>query len=196
MLVPLKAFGAAKGRLAGRLDDAQRAALSRRTAALVIAAGAPLPVYVVCDDDDVARWAELHGADVVRTPAAGLNAAVRAGLDALVAEGYTQATIAHGDLPFPADLGRVGLGGWATIVPDRHGDGTNVLSIPLHRPFEVAYGPGSYARHVTEARRRRLPVHIWRHPELGVDLDTPDDLDHPQLQEVLSSLPTNPANPA
>lgn len=196
MLVPLKAFGAAKGRLAGRLDVAQRAELSRCTAARVIAAAAPLPVKVVCDDDEVAVWAQMQGAGVIRTAAAGLNAAVANALGVVSANGFDHAVVAHGDLPFPTDLHRVAVPGWVTIVPDRHGDGTNVLAVPLGRPFDVAYGPGSFARHAAEARRRRLPLHIWRHHALGIDIDTPEDLDHPHLLEVLSSLPTNQANPA
>jgi 2-phospho-L-lactate guanylyltransferase len=39
-----------------------------------------------------------------------------------------------------------------------------------------AYGPGSFGRHVVEARRLGLPLRIARRPELQWDVDTPADL--------------------
>jgi len=56
VLIPVKAFGAAKGRLAEVLDGQARADLARSMATIVVAAAAPLPVTVVCDDDDVDAW--------------------------------------------------------------------------------------------------------------------------------------------
>ena len=50
VLIPIKAFHAAKQRLSPDLDPSQRADLARWMAAEVIAAAAPLPVVVVCDD--------------------------------------------------------------------------------------------------------------------------------------------------
>src|SRR5688572_6668088 len=65
VLVPVKAFGAAKGRLAPALDAGSRAALAERMATRVLAAAAPLPAVVVCDDEGVAAWARACGASVV-----------------------------------------------------------------------------------------------------------------------------------
>ena len=62
VLIPVKAFGAAKGRLAEVLDGLARADLARRMAETVVTAAAPLPVTVVCDDDDVDAWARSQGA--------------------------------------------------------------------------------------------------------------------------------------
>ena len=56
VLVPVKAFAQAKARLAVSLDPAQRAELARAMAEHVLAAARPLPVAVVCDDEDVAEW--------------------------------------------------------------------------------------------------------------------------------------------
>ena len=40
-----------------------------------------------------------------------------------------------------------------------------------------------------------LPVAVRRDPLLAIDIDTPSDLAHPLVQEVLPAwLPTNPAN--
>ncbi len=99
VLIPVKAFGAAKGRLAEVLDAEARADLARSMAAIVVAAAAPLPVTVVCDDDDVDAWARSVGADVVRVEGPGLNRAVEAGMDALAADGVAMVVVAHADLP-------------------------------------------------------------------------------------------------
>ena len=69
VLVPIKAFGAAKARLDGALPDDERAELARTLAATVLAAATPLPVLVVCDDDEVAAFAS--GARRRGAPAAG-----------------------------------------------------------------------------------------------------------------------------
>ena len=63
-----------------------------------------------------------------------------------------------------------------TIVPDRRGDGTNVLALPTAAPFVFAYGTGSARRHQAEAERLGLPVRVVPDDALGWDIDTPDDL--------------------
>ncbi len=130
VLLPVKAFGDAKARLAGVLDPTQRARLARWTAERVVAAAGELPVYVACDDDEVAEWATAHGATVLWHPGAGLNGAVNASMPSLRADGVTQVIVAHGDLPYPAGLPRIARPGVVTLVPDRHGDGTNVVVRP------------------------------------------------------------------
>ena len=66
VLIPVKAFADAKGRLAGAVDADGRADLARTMASTVVAAAAPLPVTVVCDDDGVDAWARSVGAAVIR----------------------------------------------------------------------------------------------------------------------------------
>ena len=73
VLVPVKAFGQAKVRLAPALTPDARAALARAMAEHVLAVCAPLPTAVVCDDADVAAWARAHGARIVWEPGRGLN---------------------------------------------------------------------------------------------------------------------------
>jgi 2-phospho-L-lactate guanylyltransferase len=178
VLVPIKAFGIAKNRLAGALDPEARARLARDLAAGVLQAAAPLPVYVVCEDDDVATWAAAAGAQPLRSNGGGLNAAVEHGVAALAAEGFAHVCVVHADLPAARDLARVTGHPGATLVPDRHGDGTNVLCVPARAGFRFAYGPGSFARHVAEARRVGLPVRVLHIAELAWDVDTAADLGH------------------
>src|SRR4051812_16007260 len=99
VLVPVKAFRLAKVRLSPALSSAERDALARSMAGQVVRAAAPLPVAVVCDDDDVREWATAHGARVVWCPGRGLNGAVADGVAALAAAGFERVVVAHGDLP-------------------------------------------------------------------------------------------------
>jgi 2-phospho-L-lactate guanylyltransferase len=179
VLVPVKAFAAAKVRLAPALDAHDRAALARSMADRVVASASPLPVAVACDDEEVASWARSLGADVVWTPGLGLNGAVQHGFDALSKE-YDLIVVAHADLPHAARIDRVTTFPGVTLVPDRRDDGTNVLAVPASAPdFVFAYGVGSFGRHLAEARRVGCPVRIARLPELQWDVDTPDDLPVP-----------------
>lgn len=180
VLVPVKSFREAKVRLAPALSEPERAALARTMATRVLAAAGPLPVSVVCDDRDVATWAEAQGASVIWRPGRGLNGAVSDGVDHLVtADGAIEVVVAHGDLPLADDLTRVAGFAGITLVPDRHDDGTNVLCIPTGVGFRFSYGPGSFGRHRGEADRLQLPYRVLRDPRLGWDVDVPADLELP-----------------
>jgi 2-phospho-L-lactate/phosphoenolpyruvate guanylyltransferase len=179
VLVPVKAFADAKRRLGDVLSDADRQALVRRMAERVVAAGAPLPVAVVCDDTEVADWARRQGALVVWEPGRGLNGAVQEGVERLADIGVERVVVAHGDLPRAAGLADVadvdGPDG-ITLIPDRRGDGTNVIAIPARCGFRFSYGPGSFQRHRAEGDRLGLPVRVLRSPDLALDVDWPADL--------------------
>jgi 2-phospho-L-lactate guanylyltransferase len=179
VVVPVKAFSAAKVRLAGALEPAERAALARRMAGVVVAAAAPLPVVVVCDDDEVREWAEGAGATVVWCPARGLNGAVADGVAALRASGVETAIVAHADLPLATRLDWVGHFPGVTLVPDRRRDGSNVVAVPAGAGFGFSYGAGSFARHRAEAARLGLAARIVHDPFLAWDVDLPADLAWP-----------------
>lgn len=196
VLVPVKAFTAAKGRLAAVLGPDDRARLARWSADRVLAAAGELPTYVACDDEAVAEWATSRGATVLWHPGVGLNASVANSVDDLTALGAQHVVVAHGDLPRAAHLTAVAIRGAVTLVPDAHDDGTNVIAVPAAAGFPFAYGPGSFRRHLASAVALGLPVVVRRDPLLALDLDTPTDLAHPLVQEVLPEwLPTSPVNP-
>ena len=176
VLVPLKAFAASKLRLATVLNDEERAALVRSMAERVLAAAAPLPVTVVCDDPAVARWAAERAASVLRVAARGLDRAAEEGVRTLADAGYDQVVVCHADLPFATDLSWVADFAGVSLVADRHGDGTNVACVPTSAGFRFSYGPGSCARHIAEAHRLGLPLRVLDDPMLGWDVDVPDDL--------------------
>ncbi|HEY4333724.1 MAG TPA: 2-phospho-L-lactate guanylyltransferase [Ilumatobacteraceae bacterium] len=196
VLIPVKDFRQAKARLAGVLPAADRIRLARWTADRVVAAAAPLPVFVACDDTDVAEWAEANGATVLWRPGMGLNAAVEDGIATLAAAGIEHVVVCHSDLPSPAPLANVVMFGGIVLVPDTRSDGTNVIAVPTHIGFQPSYGSQSFHRHLAHALTLGVPVRVQRDSRLALDIDTPDDLAHPLVAKVLPAwLPTNPANP-
>ena len=176
VVIPIKSFTVAKGRLASTLSPSARASLARDCAATVVRAAHPLPVYVVCSDPDVAQWAKSLNAHVVDCPTPGLDIAVATGVRQAESDGATHVIVAHGDLPLAHNLAHVAREGIVTIVPDRHRDGTNVLSFPLGLGFTTAYGPGSCDNHIRIAESLGLGIEIMNDESLELDVDTSDDL--------------------
>ena len=176
VLVPVKSFADAKTRLGEVMGEAARRALVQQMAERVLAAAVPLPVAVVCDDRDVAGWARQLGALVIWEPGRGLNGAVEAGVDRLGQMGVEHVTVAHGDLPLATGIGDLEAFDGVTLVPDRHGNGTNVIRVPVGCGFRFSYGPGSFERHQRECARLGVPVRILHAPALAHDVDWPDDL--------------------
>ena len=176
VLVPVKSFHDAKVRLAPALSPARRAQLARRMADKVVASAGKLPVAVVCDDREVAGWARSAGALVIWEPGRGLNGAVQDGVRRLAGFGVELVIVAAGDLPLASDLSWVGDFRGITIVPDRHGDGSNVIAVPASAGFSFSYGPGSFSRHLQEAKRTGVAFRVVRDTPLAWDVDVPDDL--------------------
>ena len=175
VVVPIRSFRAGKGRLAGVLSDADRAALARTMAQRVLDAAAPLPVYVVTSDEEVVAFASDNGAKVV-ADGGSLNAAADAGRAAVAADGFAMVIVAHADLADPTPFAWVADFDGVTLVPDRHGGGSNVMALPTRADFTFAYGEGSRARHEAEARARGLALRVVDDASLGWDVDEPSDL--------------------
>jgi 2-phospho-L-lactate/phosphoenolpyruvate guanylyltransferase len=197
VLIPVKRFTAAKGRLTGILTDADRAALARWMASRVVDVVAEIPTFVACDDDDVAEWARERGAQVFWGAGLGLNGAVNDGVERIIAAGFDHLLVSHADLARPKGLLDVAHRGRITLVPDRRHDGTNVMSFPAATPLQAAYGASSFSRHLDQALAfDEVELEVRSDIDLSLDLDTRRDLTHPLIREVLPEwLPTSPANP-
>jgi 2-phospho-L-lactate/phosphoenolpyruvate guanylyltransferase len=172
----VKAFSRAKKRLAPVLGPEGRAALAREMAAHVLKAARPLPVVVVCDDEEVAEWAADLGARALREPGLGLNGAVNAAVTQLDREGYHRLVVVHSDLPRASRLAWLAEVDGIALVPDRRQDGTNVISLPAGCGFRFSYGPGSFSRHRDEARRTGLKWTVVHDADLAWDVDLPADI--------------------
>jgi 2-phospho-L-lactate guanylyltransferase len=188
VLLPVKAFRSAKARLAPHVEPATRAALARFMATNVIEAVRPLATFVACDDDDVARWAESLGAQVVWGPGLGLNGAVDQGVATVRAAGFDHVVITHGDLPLPAAIPSLVAPRTVVLGPDRRADGTNVVARPCDADVPASYGGGSFHRHLEAAMAAGCRVAVRRDPQLSIDVDTLDDLSHPLVWPVLAHV--------
>lgn len=182
VVVLVKDFATAKARLAPALDPQRRAALAEEMANRVLAAAASIAglrgIVVVGDSPAVIAWAEARGARGLLQRDAGLNAAAAEGWAAAAGGDWTM--LAHADLADPSALAHV-VGRWrpgcAVLVPDRRGDGTNVMVLPAHAAPRFDYGPGSYGRHRAMCADLGLEVESVTDTSLGHDVDEPDDLD-------------------
>jgi 2-phospho-L-lactate guanylyltransferase len=185
VLIPVKRFTAAKGRLAGILDSAQRAELARWLADRVVDAARPAPLFVACDDDEVATWADAAGAEVLWSPGLGLNGAVDAGRATIAGKGFDHLVIVHSDIPLAHGLAAIARPRTVCLVPDTRRDGTNVLALPVAARVPASYGAGSFVRHLQLAMDGGHRVEVRIDPLLALDVDTPDDLGHPLLAHLL-----------
>jgi 2-phospho-L-lactate guanylyltransferase len=185
VLIPVKGFRAAKARLAGTLTVDERARLARWLADRVVAAAADLAVFVACDDDEVASWADGAGAEVLWSPGLGLNGAVDSGRATIAGKGFDHLVIAHSDLPLAHDLGRVATPGAVTLVPDGRRDGTNILAAPVLAALPASYGGGSFRRHLDLAMSSGHRVEVIADVRLALDIDNPDDVRHPLVRPIL-----------
>ena len=77
VLVPMKSFDDAKARLSGVLSPHLRGMFARWMADQVFNSARPLPIYVVCDNEEVAHFADTRACTVLWKPGHGLNSAVQ-----------------------------------------------------------------------------------------------------------------------
>ncbi len=188
VLIPIKAFHAAKARLAAHVTPADRQRLARWMADRVVDAVRPLPTFVACDDDEVASWATERGAEVLWSPGLGLNGAIDNGVDTIGGKGLTQVIITHSDLPLPAGLTTIAEPDHIVLVPDRRRDGTNVLSRPCDANLPACYGPASFRHHLEAAQATGLAVTVRIDAYLSIDIDTIDDCRHPKVAALLRPI--------
>jgi 2-phospho-L-lactate guanylyltransferase len=179
-IVPIKAFAAAKSRLAVVLDPATRVALARGLFrhTLDVLAGSPSVARVVVVGEAETPLPVVRVTD----PGGGLNAAIAAGLAA--------AGAADAILVLPADLPllsaaaverlvdglRSGGSPQLVIAPDRRQDGTNALLASPPALVQPSFGPGSFRRHREAAAAAGARAVVHEEFAFSLDLDLPEDL--------------------
>lgn len=182
-ILPVKRLDAAKQRLSSSLMPSQRrelmAAMFRDTLEAISEARLIGRLIVVSGDREIARIAMRAGAEVLAdSPHDGHSAAALIGI-AAVADG--PAILLPGDCPLlePREIDGLLTGlptPFVTVVPDRHGTGTNGLVLNPADAIEPSFGEGSCARHVEAAKNAGLPHAVDPVPSLGLDMDTPADI--------------------
>lgn len=187
VVIPIRSFAAGKSRLARALPAAERAELLRVMADGVVRAAEDLPTVIVSSAPEVKFWAKIRDLSCVEDPGS-LNGAAAAGVEWARSYAFARVVIAHADLPLATTFSPVvdGAEGYSVVVVrGNRGRGSPVLSISTMTPFRFAYGPGSFDRHVREARGRNLPVRTVLNAGLATDLDTPEDFN--RLRGLISS---------
>ena len=196
-VLPIKTFARAKHRLAEAVDVPDRRALAEAMVGDVLQALAGVRgldrLVVVTAEPRAASAARDAGAEVVHDgDEAGQSAAAALGVDAALAGGAERALLVPGDCPAldPGEvdglLSRQGRAG-VVIVPDRHGSGTNALLLSPPGVIEPSFGPGSFAGHAARAHAAQTVVRVAEVRSLGLDVDTPDDLQ--ALRDALAARP-------
>lgn len=186
-VIPVGALDGAKSRLGAVLDAEERHDLALRLADTTIRAAVATPgiaeTLVITPDDTVRELALTAGARPILQRTRGLNAGLREARAEALAAGATAVLILPIDLPrvSPAALSQVvdtlgdGAGPLVTLVPDRHGRGTNTLLLAPPDVIEVCFGGDSHAAHAAAAADVGARF-IELDGPLAYDLDTPDDL--------------------
>jgi 2-phospho-L-lactate guanylyltransferase len=190
-VIPVKPPPERKSRLSAMLDRAARDALVLRMAQHVAEAAMQTPG--IDRVAFVAPSAEGLPEDfpVLADEGRGLNAAVESALRQIGEA--SRVVILAGDLPLvsPAELEPLATvpAGTVAIAPDRHGTGTNALSLPLPGAAGLgfAFGKDSFARHCAEVQRLGLELAIVRGDGLARDVDEPADL--ADAAKLTSALP-------
>lgn len=205
LIVPVRGFDDAKSRLSSVLNPTQRRALAQNCARGVLTRTASCSRFVVCDNDEVAQWALSCGATPIRVTSQGLNASLTESIPLISNDSTIDFfLISHADLPLsePHDqiIESLQTNDHETsiiICPDRHHDGTNVLGIPasLIADWKFQYGQGSFTQHLQQAKATGRPIRVIEDPHIGLDLDTADDLRHPDLIDILPTLIPDWTNP-
>ena len=188
-VVPVKATGEAKQRLAPVLSRAQRRDLALAMLEDVLATLAAVPelagMLVVTVDPAAAAIAARYGAGVLHDGAEeGHSGAVAAAARRLATEDM---------LELPADIPLVQLddvrqiifahrnaadrdGRGFTIVPARDGHGSNAVLCAPAGVVPLAFGDDSFVPHLAAARARGIEPRVLRLPRIALDIDTPEDL--------------------
>ncbi len=197
-IIPIRGLAAGKTRLAGVLDAAAREALTTRMfdrtlRAIVRLRGSHARTLVACAQIDAFARACAAGAQArLDTRGATLNEAVRHACTHARALGASRVMIVAADLPWidAAALQRLEHAAPAhtvALLADKHGSGTNGLVVPLVRsgvpagsgvhalPDVFAFGAHSLRRHRERFAAAGWPVVVVEDPDLGFDVDTPED---------------------
>lgn len=193
-IVPVKRFGQAKQRLADALPARSRMALMQAMVTDVLIAlrrATLVDGVIVVTGEPIAEQIALNYNAEVLTDARDLghSEAVALGVQLAMTRGAERVILVAADCPAldPAEVD--GLlttepqdGREVTIVPDRHGTGTNALILTPPDIMPASFGDGSRARHADAARASGAAVFEAEPETLMLDVDTGDDLDALQVR--------------
>ena len=187
-VVPVKDLGNAKQRLAGVLGQAERTALFLAMLEDVLDAlsGATslAGIVLVTRDEEAMALAGDYGAEcLIESENRGHTAAVE------LAAGALARRCAGALLQVPGDVPRVtseeieeiiaahASAPAVTIAPSRDYRGSNAVLCSPPDVFPFRFGDDSFHPHLEAARAIGIEPTVIERPGIGLDIDTPDDLE-------------------
>ena len=187
-VVPVKNLGNAKQRLAGVLDQPARTALFRAMLEDVLEAlsGAVslAGIVLVTRDAEAITLAERYDAECLIEPEnRGHTAAVEFAAKALAGRGAGALLQVPGDIPCvtPGEIEAViaahATAPAVTIAPSRDHRGSNAVLCSPPDVFPFKFGDDSFYPHLAAARAIGIEPAVVERAGIGLDIDTPGDLE-------------------
>jgi len=187
-VVPFKDLDAAKERLSARLTKGERMALVLAMVEDVLGALSRVAelsgLLVVTREPEIARRASTLGAEILEEPVnEGHTRAVERAARLLEERRAPAMLCVSGDVPgvvageITSMLRALGPAPSAVLVPSRDGRGTNAVLVSPPMALPLRFGEPSFPNHVAKAKELGLRTEILSLPGLGLDLDTPEDVD-------------------
>ena len=187
-VVPVKNLGNAKQRLAGVLDQPTRTTLFRAMLEDVLEALAGATslagILLVTRDDEAIALAERYRAECLIEPEnRGHTAAVEFGAGVLAARSAGALLQVPGDIPcvtadeIEAVVDAHGPAPAVTIAPSRDYRGSNAVLCSPPDVFPFRFGDDSFHPHLDAARAIGIEPTVVERAGIGLDIDTPDDLE-------------------
>ena len=187
LLLPIKDLSHAKKRLADVLSPEERFCLAQAmladTARAVRGVRRAERIFVVTSYPPAMQLAEENGWKIIREhqqiseshsvdyaskhcDQQGVTALLRLPLDLPLIRAADIEELLAADFYSPA----------LVIVPSRDGTGTNAMLRTPPTLFPSHFGPGSFAKHLAEARTVNAQVTVRRNPRVEMDVDDESDL--------------------
>ena len=187
-VVPVKDLDGAKQRLAGVLDQPARTALFRAMLEDVLealAGAASLAgIVLVTRDPEAMVLAERYGAECLVEPEnRGHTEAVKFAASALAKRGAGALLQVPGDIPrvtvseIEAVIAAHRPTPAVTIAPSRDHAGSNAVLCSPPDVFPFRFGDDSFHPHLAAARAIGIEPTVVERAGIGLDIDTPDDLE-------------------
>jgi len=194
-VVPVKPFRQGKSRLSSIMDEDERYSLNStlfgNTMRSLADSRAIERILVVSKDLNVLSTARSFGARTIQEEnQSSLNIALHLATRFAVFSGAGRLLIVPADLPLldsaeiDTFISKGDKPNQLVICPDRKLDGTNAMLVSPADRITFQYGPGSFAKHLEEAKKNGLSVEIYRSRVLELDLDVPEDLEYLRQSEI------------
>jgi len=198
-LLPVKSMGQAKQRLRPVLSATERRLLFRHSLIDVLEAISRSTelagLVVISRDKDAIILAEQYGARIIVPDSdSGQSSAIRQAAEILAQDNIDCTLTIPGDVPLVtgAEIDSVceslSTGHSITIVPNLDGTGSNCVACSAYGLVEYQFGDRSFDRHVASGRTNGIEPRALPLPGLGLDVDTPSDLEELMRRESSSRV--------